>query len=209
MKLFLYVADVDGFEPDFTSLSSGELLYASNLVGKYKKTFMIRRGWIRQKIGEVMESSPEKIPIEVTPRGKLYIPGHPIYFNSSSDNRRMLLGISDIPIGVDIEKVCKRKNLTAIANQFYSLLEKQWLDRKMPDQKLASFYKIWCRREAYVKLSGKGLALGMGRGNLAGERAGWFRAVGRWFYDFTFDGGYTASICVPKTNFNEPLLFEE
>lgn len=61
---------------------------------------------------------------------------------------------SDIPIGIDIEKIDDARNFTKIANRYFHGKEKELFnDNPTAD----TFYDIWTKKEAYTKIDGNGV----------------------------------------------------
>lgn len=69
----------------------------------------------------------------------------------------VICAISESEIGIDAEAI--RKNLRAwrIAERFFTDAEKERVQREGNK----AFYEIWCRKEAYSKLDGRGLVYGI------------------------------------------------
>ncbi len=69
----------------------------------------------------------------------------------------VICAISETEIGIDAEAI--RKNLRAgrIAERFFTNAEKERVQRDGDK----AFYEIWCRKEAYSKLDGRGLVYGI------------------------------------------------
>lgn len=93
-------------------------------------------------------------PLERTPSGKPYFPGHPhLHFNLSHSGPLLLCALSDFPVGVDIERVRPRRPelprcaLTGPEYARYLSLGADW----------PAFYTLWTRKEAWCKYTGLGL----------------------------------------------------
>lgn len=100
----------------------------------------------------------EKIIIDTTQYGKPYIK-HPkgFHFNISHTKDIIVCGLSDSPIGVDIEKIKPIKK--KIVEKFFNLHEKAYVYSDL-EKKDDRFTEIWTRKEAYVKWIGKGMEVG-------------------------------------------------
>ncbi|HEY5588531.1 MAG TPA: 4'-phosphopantetheinyl transferase superfamily protein [Candidatus Paceibacterota bacterium] len=89
--------------------------------------------------------------------GKPYLTGYPnFHYNISHIRNAIVVGVSNKPIGVDIEKI-KQSDLK-IANRFFADNEIKYIlsDAKKYDK---LFYEIWTKKEAYIKWIGKGLSV--------------------------------------------------
>lgn len=82
--------------------------------------------------------------IALTPSGKPYFPQHPtVHFNLSHTGGAVLAGISDRPIGVDIQRVRP--------------VDKGMLERYAPSGTEEEFFRNWVRWEAQGKRTGEGI----------------------------------------------------
>ncbi len=82
-------------------------------------------------------------PVALTERGKPWFPDYPqVHFNLSHTDGAVLAGLSDRPIGVDIE------HIRPVAPR---LMEQMGTDTEK------AFFRAWVRREARTKCSGRGI----------------------------------------------------
>lgn len=111
------------------------------------------------------------------------------HFNISHSGDYVMLGISDRPIGVDIQEIKPVK--FNIAHRFFHKDEIEYLDGISDDMASQSyveaFYKIWCLKESYVKCSGRGLGQGLDSFSVL-ERLDDSRII--------MDGKYVAAVCI-------------
>ena len=103
----------------------------------------------------VREITGSDLPeIAVTPRGKPYFPGRPLYFSISHTPRRVFCAVSDRPVGVDAEEPDRTVN-PRLADKILSPAEyRRWL--ACPDRN-AALLRFWVLKEAAAKLTGEGL----------------------------------------------------
>ena len=88
--------------------------------------------------------------------GKPYLADFPNFqYNISHTKNAILIGVSEKPIGVDIEKI-KNSDLK-IAERFFCKKELEHIISS--DGYDQAFYEIWTKKEAYIKWIGKGLSL--------------------------------------------------
>jgi len=85
---------------------------------------------------------------------------HDIRFNLSHSGEWALVALTNgAEVGVDIERREVNRPTPALAKYAFSVIEfEQWsaLDE---EEKPGAFYRLWTRKEAYIKLLGKGLHL--------------------------------------------------
>lgn len=115
----------------------------------------------------------------LTDRGKPYFPEHPeVHFNLSHTSGAALAGLSDCPLGVDIEKIRP--------------ISQRSMERIAGVDSAAEFFRSWVRREARVKRGGAGIA------TMLREDAPFLTGERFWFLD-TFPG-YVAGVCTRGTD---------
>ncbi len=80
-----------------------------------------------------------------------------LYFSISHSDEWILCAVSEVPIGIDVEKIVE--DVIGIANRFYTKEEVTYIEKKLPINRDAAFCKIWTLKESYVKCIGKGLSI--------------------------------------------------
>lgn len=79
-----------------------------------------------------------------------------IKFNMSFSGDLMLVGLSrHYALGIDLEKVHEINDFKNIAIENFSLPEVKYLNGTL--DKTGTFFKIWTRKEAFIKAIGKGM----------------------------------------------------
>jgi 4'-phosphopantetheinyl transferase len=109
----------------------------------------------------------------LTTEGKPYFPDHPdVHFNLSHTSGAVLVGLSDQPIGVDIEKIrpVSQRSMQRLAG----------VDTE------EEFYQSWVRREARTKRSGEGVVTMM--------RTEAPLQYGEYYYELDTFPGYAAGV---------------
>jgi 4'-phosphopantetheinyl transferase len=125
------------------------------------------------------------------------LPGGP-FFNISHSGNYAMVGFSNQPVGVDIEEK-KAIDWELIATQFHAT-EQQYINEQENQQE--AFYRIWARKEAYLKAVGVGILKGIKSVNALEDII--IDEVGAWYlYDIQIDSGYASAVCTtlpPKKN---------
>ena len=92
--------------------------------------------------------------------GKPYCINYPYHFNISHSKKYTVVAVSDKPIGVDIEVI--RPFSASAAAKYLTEEEKNYIVLDdIPEKRNERFFKLWCAKEAYLKLIGTGLKGGI------------------------------------------------
>ncbi|WP_410498961.1 4'-phosphopantetheinyl transferase family protein [Chitinibacter sp. S2-10] len=76
-------------------------------------------------------------------------------------------------VGLDIESIQPRRNVLAIAEQYFSARECAALRAAFGEAQLSLFYHMWVAKEALLKALGTGLVGGLSRFELLPDKGGW------------------------------------
>lgn len=88
--------------------------------------------------------------------GKPYITNTAdLFFNMSHSGDYIICGLSNEPIGVDVEKI--EKAPMEVAEHCFSIDEQRALRDKKGGEADRHFYALWTLKEAYLKMNGTGL----------------------------------------------------
>lgn len=136
--------------------------------GKIKNTLLHKRyvevhGRLRNLLAKTLNQSPEKISIKKAEHGKPYLADYPeLAFNLSHTADRLMIAVGrDCQLGVDIE-ICKpRINVSGLVNKCFAEEEVAYWTQLPETKKNQAFYRFWTRKEAFVKATGHGIALGL------------------------------------------------
>jgi 4'-phosphopantetheinyl transferase len=116
---------------------------------------------LRQTLSTYLDVSPDRIDFDYAEHKKpfLSIPEKSsVQFNLAHSGDLAIFGIDlTHPLGIDIEKIQDTYNID-IAERFFSIQEQEALHPLEEPEKRFAFYRIWARKEAMIKATGKGLA---------------------------------------------------
>jgi 4'-phosphopantetheinyl transferase len=108
-------------------------------------------------------ADPAQLRIHMAQQGKPYLADYPeVAFNLSHTADKMAVAMAyNCDLGIDIEQCKARTNLAALVEKCFGEEEiGHW--ENLPDSlKMEEFYRFWTRKEAFVKATGIGIALGL------------------------------------------------
>lgn len=148
----------------------GEILTADEqaradrfLFDRDQVAFSMARAGLRTVLGQWLEISPQSVRLASGEHGKpgldLSQVNSPLQFNLSHSGGLALLALSLVgPLGVDIERIPTDKPPPwKVAQRCFTARERQALAQGTEQQRGQTFYRLWTRKEAVVKLLGEGL----------------------------------------------------
>ena len=101
------------------------------------------------------------LEIALNEYGKPYVNGmDDFYFNLSHSGDMAVCAISDVPVGVDVEKISR--DCSSIIDRYYTDFEKE-----ISKDKGTSY--IWTRKEAVAKANGRGIGVGIDKIDTSGD----------------------------------------
>ena len=148
-------------------LDSEELARATSLrVPRLRDEYVASRYLLRRVLGGELGTSPREVrfardacracggthgkPILAPPFSRLH-------FSLSRTSGAVLIGVSDVPVGVDVESLCQ-PHVAADVADFLHRQERVELSSTAPGERVAATLQLWCRKEAYLKGTGDGLS---------------------------------------------------
>lgn len=120
--------------------------------------FEIKRYSVNELLETLYGRSPAPLAYIYGKEGKPYFRDLPFYFNLSHSGDYVLCAISSEEIGADIQQHCG-KEVEKLAGRFFSEREAAALEQVGAEREKRKklFYRLWTRKEAYGKLTGKGI----------------------------------------------------
>lgn len=136
--------------------------------GKFKNELLRNRyvevhGRLRKLLAQILNEAPEKICIKIAEHGKPYLADTPeLGFNLSHSANAMAVAVGwNCRVGVDVEHCKPRSGLAGLVDKCFAKEEIAYWNRLSETQKVLEFYRFWTRKEALVKATGGGIALGL------------------------------------------------
>jgi 4'-phosphopantetheinyl transferase len=127
---------------------------------KDRKHFAVARGFLRALLGRYLNSDPKQVKFTYGAYGKPALAGEELLqFNMSHSHGMALYALTEgRDIGVDVEHVRADFTSDDIARRFFSPFEVESLCGLPTEERVASFFRCWTRKEAYIKATGRGLS---------------------------------------------------
>ena len=126
---------------------------------RHRNRFRRRRLFLRILLGTYLGIPARDLTFDVSPQGKLSLPGEPVHFNISDSEGWAVFAFSkNTPLGIDIEFARPLDDLPQLVSRYFSPSEQKALLELPPDLHRAAFYHIWTQKEAFIKAIGLGLS---------------------------------------------------
>lgn len=127
-----------------------------------RQRYIAVRFLLRKTLGNYLQTEPRALQFHVDTYGKPFLACGSLHFNISHTADLLMIAVANFPdIGIDVEAIKLRGNLDCLAVRCFAEAEYQaW--RQLPDaQQEMAFYRLWTKKEAFVKAVGRGVALGL------------------------------------------------
>ncbi|MAU72734.1 MAG: hypothetical protein CML04_11630 [Pseudozobellia sp.] len=161
----VWIVDTDRFPDDLSKFSS--ILTDSEVKRSQRFKFekdrrlnILARSALRTLSGNYLKVPANAIHISLGEFDKPFFPEHPDFsFNVSHSGTCILLAFFRKSIvGVDVELVKEDFNPMELALNFFSVQEIEMLRKLNEKDRHLAFYRIWTRKEAFIKAEGSGLS---------------------------------------------------
>jgi 4'-phosphopantetheinyl transferase len=133
-----------------------------------RSQFILARSFLRFLLGRYLGCAPTAVRFGTSDRGKPRLlhptPHQSLHFNVSHSRSLVLVALSVRgEVGVDIEYRRLMENFLDLARRFFTPAEAQGLSLLSDEHGEDAFFRIWTCKEAFLKLTGLGLAHGLDR----------------------------------------------
>ncbi|MGR9086227.1 MAG: 4'-phosphopantetheinyl transferase family protein [Gammaproteobacteria bacterium] len=147
-------------------LHTSEQMRASSIKNESKQaTYIAAHALLRTILSQTVKQPHDQLIINQTQHGKPYLADFPeIAFNLSHTDDMIVIAVGHrCRLGVDIETCKPRPNLPSLVEKCFAEVEALWWHALPDAEKIREFYRFWTRKEAFVKATGRGIALGLDR----------------------------------------------
>jgi len=120
-------------------------------------------GLLRMQLAEQLNETAAAIRIAKGDHGKPYLVDYPMLsFNvSHSANQLVMAFAENCQLGVDLECYRSRSNFTGLVGKCFAAEEAAYWHCLPESEQQRAFYQFWTAKEALVKATGRGIALGL------------------------------------------------
>ena len=132
---------------------------------KHRERYIAASAILRDILSQYTNIPPAALQFRKGEHGKPYL-DHPtdLQFNASHSEGVALFAITrGREVGVDVEFMRRGVDERGVVERFFSPREKAEYLALPPSQQLSAFYRLWTRKEAYIKMIGKGLSFPLKR----------------------------------------------
>ena len=153
---------------------------------EHQRRYVAARGCVRQLLACYLGGQDAaSLRFAYGPAGKPELAGGGVHFNLSHSGEWALLAVSKETVGVDLEQI-RTLDYDAVGREVFTADDRVALAHAPEEQKAATFFRLWVRREAQLKACGTGL----------GEPPCPPMPV----YDLVVGAGYCAALATPALN---------
>ena len=180
-------------------------------IGRPRNDFILTRGTLRSLLARYVGIRAQELSFQYSAHGKPLLAGpFDLRFNvSHTDGLALIAFVRSREIGVDVEKINAAPDVRKLAERFFSVRERHFLESLSGEDLQAAFFRCWTRKEAYIKARGDGLSLPLHQFDVS-VASNESRALlatrpdpsdaGRWILqDLPVIHGYVAALAVGET----------
>ena len=139
-------------------LSARERKRADRFVyDRHRRRYTVAQAHLRRVLGQLTGIPPETVRFHYEDKGKPFLPGGPSFNQSHSEDRLMIAVAGLGRLGVDIEERRTVRLMLGIADKNFARDEAARLHAAPADERRRLFFRIWTRKEAFLKALGFGL----------------------------------------------------
>jgi len=128
-----------------------------------RSDFIVARATLRSVLGRYLGVEPRRVVFRYGPQGKPFLASGKLHFNLTHSHGLALVALSrTVEVGVDVERIRPFNDLQ-FAERYFSPREVNFLKTVSQPERTEMFFHAWTRKEAFLKATGEGIALGLDR----------------------------------------------
>ena len=149
---------------------------------------------LREVLGRATLTSAAHVRIRTGEFGKPSVDG--VEFSLSHTGSVVLIGLGDLPLGVDVEKIPDDRTVQQVGPSFHPREAAELLGLPA-DERPGAFARVWVRKEALLKAIGTGLLRGISRDYVGAGTVPGTPVSGLRIHDVALPGmlGHRAALC--------------
>ncbi len=131
---------------------------------RHRYRYVTSIGQLRILLGSYLGLAGRDVSFRTATRGKPYVAGDPapLQFNLSHSGDLALVAVArDRELGVDLEQHRASVATGPVAERYFSRQEVASLRALPPEERIEAFFRVWTRKEAFMKATGAGLSYGL------------------------------------------------
>ena len=151
---------LDGFR---ATLSAPERERAARFAAQRERNrFVAARGLLRAILGSALGADPQAVEFLYDAKGKPSLGGAPalsgLQFNLAHSGGLAVFAVAHgRKVGVDVEQLRPVPELSHLVERYFSTAERAEMKRLAGEEELRGFFRIWTRKEAWLKATGEGI----------------------------------------------------
>ena len=113
-------------------------------------------------LNKIFEERGLAVPVKIKKNryGKPFLKEYPsLHFNGSHSGDYLVCAVSQSPVGVDVQRIDRTKQVMPLAARFMAPAEVCGLESLDGETQTRAFYRLWAQKESYMKYRGLGFAL--------------------------------------------------
>lgn len=144
-------------------LSRNEIQRADRFLRpEHGEAFTVAHGVLRIVLGKILDTSAESLVFDEGEFGKPELNPLRLQFNLSHSGGYAAIAIARAcAVGIDIEGPRPTSNLEKLAQRYFTPEEVTALEALPESLRQSAFYRVWSSKEAMMKVTGRGLGLGL------------------------------------------------
>ncbi len=180
----------------WSSLSTPERERASRFtLERERARFVAARGLLRVLLGSCLGTEPHKIEFTYSAKGKPSLGGEftrsGLQFNLAHSGGLSVFAVArQAAVGVDVEQIRPVPDLSALIERFLSARECAELKKLSGQEQTLSFFRLWTRKEAWLKATGEGITRSLASIEVLGAPGD------RELYGASHDGSGQTRLCL-------------
>ena len=127
---------------------------------------MVVWGRLRFILSQYLDCAPGDVGIERASSGRpeiVFPEGADLRFSLTHSGDQALVAVSRMLVGIDLEQMRPSVDVQALAARFFTRNEYEAIARLPEDEQVEAFFRVWVRKEAYLKAVGGSVPIGLSK----------------------------------------------